>query len=68
MISDVLPLFALVPFQDFINVSFLEAGSNTKTLGVLPTTTAQDLCAQCADKFEVLEPEFYRYNLLTLCP
>uniref|UniRef100_A0A8C7H364 Ras and Rab interactor 3 n=1 Tax=Oncorhynchus kisutch TaxID=8019 RepID=A0A8C7H364_ONCKI len=50
--------------QDFINVSFLEAGSNTKTLGVLPTTTAQDLCAQCADKFEVLEPEFYSLSVL----
>ncbi|XP_023849786.1 ras and Rab interactor 3 [Salvelinus sp. IW2-2015] len=50
--------------QDFINVSFLEAGSNTKTLGVLPTTTAQDLCAQCAGKFEVLEPEFYSLSVL----
>uniref|UniRef100_A0A4W5QHR8 Ras and Rab interactor 3 n=1 Tax=Hucho hucho TaxID=62062 RepID=A0A4W5QHR8_9TELE len=50
--------------QEFINVSFLEVGSNTKTLGVLPTTTAQDLCAQCADKFEVLEPEFYSLSVL----
>ncbi|XP_045079485.1 ras and Rab interactor 3 [Coregonus clupeaformis] len=50
--------------QDFINVSFLEAGSNTKTLGVHPTTTAQDLCAQCADKFEVLEPESYSLSVL----
>ncbi|KAG7461139.1 hypothetical protein MATL_G00206820 [Megalops atlanticus] len=48
--------------QDFINVSFLEAGSNTKTLGARPNTTIQDLCAQCAEKFEVLEPESY-----TLC-
>ncbi|KPP67182.1 ras and Rab interactor 3-like [Scleropages formosus] len=45
--------------QDFINVSFLEAGSNTKTLGARPGTTALDLCTQCAKKFEVLEPECY---------
>ncbi|KAG9344760.1 hypothetical protein JZ751_010447 [Albula glossodonta] len=45
--------------QDFINVSFLEAGSNTKTLGARRDTTAQDLCAQCSEKFEVLEPELY---------
>ncbi|KAI4895460.1 hypothetical protein NFI96_005475 [Prochilodus magdalenae] len=45
--------------QDFINVSFLEAGSNTKTLGVRPNTTARDLSAQCAEKFEVLDPDSY---------
>ncbi|MFT7810601.1 ras and Rab interactor 3 isoform X1 [Arapaima gigas] len=45
--------------QDFINVSFLEAGSNTKTLGAHPGTTAHDICTQCAKKFEVLEPESY---------
>lgn len=50
--------------QDFINVSFLEAGSNTKTLGVRPNTTAQDLCNQCAEKFEVLDPESYCLSLL----
>ncbi|KAK6479127.1 ras and Rab interactor 3-like [Huso huso] len=50
--------------QDFINVSFNEAGSNTKTLGARPDTTAQDLCRQCAEKFEVLEPE--RYGLCVL--
>ncbi|XP_064809408.1 ras and Rab interactor 3 [Oncorhynchus masou masou] len=50
--------------QDFINVSFLEAGCNTKTLRVLPNTTAQDLCAQCADKFEVAEPESYSLSVL----
>lgn len=50
--------------QDFINVSFLEAGSNTKTLGVRPNTTAQDLCNQCADKFEVLDPESYCLSVL----
>ncbi|XP_071238204.1 ras and Rab interactor 3 [Salvelinus alpinus] len=51
-------------FQDFINVSFLEAGCNTKTLRVRPNTTAQDLCAQCADKFEVAEPESYSLSVL----
>ncbi|XP_049319950.1 ras and Rab interactor 3 [Astyanax mexicanus] len=50
--------------QDFINVSFLEAGSNTKTLGVRPNTTAQDLASQCADKFEVLEPDSYCLTVL----
>uniref|UniRef100_A0A8C7L8K1 Ras and Rab interactor 3 n=2 Tax=Oncorhynchus kisutch TaxID=8019 RepID=A0A8C7L8K1_ONCKI len=50
--------------QDFINVSFLEAGCNTKTLRVRPNTTAQDLCAQCADKFEVAEPESYSLSVL----
>lgn len=50
--------------QDFINVSFNEAGSNTKTLGARPDTTAQDLCRQCAEKFEVPEPE--RYGLCVL--
>ncbi|KAL0969748.1 hypothetical protein UPYG_G00231760 [Umbra pygmaea] len=50
--------------QDFINVSFLEAGCNTKTLGVRPTTTAQDLCAQCAEKFEVFDAESYSLTVL----
>uniref|UniRef100_A0A673IRV9 Ras and Rab interactor 3-like n=1 Tax=Sinocyclocheilus rhinocerous TaxID=307959 RepID=A0A673IRV9_9TELE len=50
--------------QDFINVSFLEAGSNTKTLGLRPNTTAQDLCNQCAEKFEVLDPESYCLSVL----
>uniref|UniRef100_A0A671RB61 Ras and Rab interactor 3-like n=1 Tax=Sinocyclocheilus anshuiensis TaxID=1608454 RepID=A0A671RB61_9TELE len=50
--------------QDFINVSFLEAGSNTKTLGLRPNTTAQDLCNQCAEKFEVLDLESYCLSVL----
>ncbi|XP_059376590.1 ras and Rab interactor 3 [Carassius carassius] len=50
--------------QDFINVSFLEAGSNTKTLGLRPNTNAKDLCNQCADKFEVLDPESYCLSVL----
>ncbi|XP_072546002.1 ras and Rab interactor 3 isoform X2 [Salminus brasiliensis] len=50
--------------QDFINISFLEAGSNTKTLGVRPNTTALDLSSQCAEKFEVLEPDSYCLSVL----
>ncbi|KAL2099003.1 hypothetical protein ACEWY4_005483 [Coilia grayii] len=50
--------------QDFINVSLLEAGANTKTLGVRATTSAQDLCAQCAEKFEVLDPDSYCLSVL----
>ncbi|MBN3298765.1 RIN3 protein, partial [Amia calva] len=50
--------------QDFINVSFLEAGSNTKTLGARPSTTTQDLCNQCAEKFEIQDPECYRLCVL----
>ncbi|KAF4083780.1 hypothetical protein AMELA_G00121280 [Ameiurus melas] len=50
--------------QDFITVSFLEACSNTKTLGVDPNTTARDLSAQCAEKFEVLDPDSYCVSVL----
>ncbi|XP_028830726.1 LOW QUALITY PROTEIN: ras and Rab interactor 3-like [Denticeps clupeoides] len=50
--------------QDFISVSFLEAGSGTKTLGVQPNTSAQELCSQCADKFEVPEPGSYCLTVL----
>uniref|UniRef100_A0A8C9W7E9 Ras and Rab interactor 3 n=1 Tax=Scleropages formosus TaxID=113540 RepID=A0A8C9W7E9_SCLFO len=46
--------------QDFINVSFLEVGANTKTLGVQASTTTEDLCGQCAEKFEIAESEAYR--------
>lgn len=55
---------SLCSLQDFINMSFLEAGSNTKTLGVRPNTTAQDLSMQCAEKFEVLDPDSYCLSVL----
>lgn len=42
----------------------MEACSNNKTLGVDPNTTAWDLSAQCAEKFEVLEPESYCLSVL----
>ncbi|KAF4102376.1 hypothetical protein G5714_017176 [Onychostoma macrolepis] len=44
--------------------SSVQAGSNTKTLGLRPNTTAQDLCNQCAEKFEVLDPESYCLSVL----
>ncbi|XP_062325603.1 ras and Rab interactor 3 [Osmerus eperlanus] len=50
--------------QDFITVSLLEAGSNPKTLGVQASTTAQELCEQCAAKFEVPEPDVYSLSVL----
>ncbi|KAL4623848.1 ras and Rab interactor 3-like isoform X1 [Arapaima gigas] len=50
--------------QDFIKVSFLEPGSNTKTLGVQASTTTQELCSQCAEKFEITEPEAYRLYIV----
>ncbi|XP_061098562.1 ras and Rab interactor 3 [Conger conger] len=43
--------------QDFINVSFPDTGAEPKTLCVCPNTTVRDLCAQCADKFLVDDPE-----------
>ncbi|KAG5857339.1 hypothetical protein ANANG_G00018400 [Anguilla anguilla] len=43
--------------QDFINVSFPDAGADPKTLCVCPNTTVRDLCEQCAGKFEVADPE-----------
>ncbi|XP_071395192.1 ras and Rab interactor 3 [Centroberyx affinis] len=38
--------------QDFLTVCCPEMGSNPKTLGVLPTTTIQELVEQCAARFE----------------
>ncbi|XP_048831345.1 ras and Rab interactor 3 isoform X2 [Brienomyrus brachyistius] len=48
------------PVEDFVKVSLLEAGANTKTLGIRASTTIQDLCRHCAETFEVVEPETYR--------
>ncbi|XP_062863539.1 ras and Rab interactor 3 [Trichomycterus rosablanca] len=50
--------------QDFISVSFLEACSNTKTLGVHPNTTSWELSVQCAEKFEVADPASYCLSVL----
>ncbi|XP_029973191.1 ras and Rab interactor 3 [Salarias fasciatus] len=38
--------------RDFLTVCCPEIGSNPKTLGVLPTTTIQQLTEQCATRFE----------------
>ncbi|KAM8833715.1 ras and Rab interactor 3 [Synchiropus picturatus] len=38
--------------QDFLTVCSPEVGSNPKTLGVLPTTTIQQLTEECAARFE----------------
>uniref|UniRef100_UPI0037E808FF ras and Rab interactor 3 isoform X2 n=1 Tax=Semicossyphus pulcher TaxID=241346 RepID=UPI0037E808FF len=38
--------------SDFLTVCCPEAGSNSKTMGVLPTTTIQELTEQCAARFE----------------
>lgn len=38
--------------QDFLTVCCPEVGTNAKTLGVLPTTTIEQLAEQCAARFE----------------
>lgn len=38
--------------RDFLTVCCPEIGTNPKTLGVLPTTTIQQLAEQCAARFE----------------
>ncbi|XP_067403163.1 ras and Rab interactor 3 isoform X2 [Emydura macquarii macquarii] len=43
--------------QDFIFISFLEADAMTRTLATRTDTTAQQLGQQCAEKFEVSDPQ-----------
>ncbi|XP_008819943.2 ras and Rab interactor 3 [Nannospalax galili] len=50
--------------QDFICVSFLEPEQQSRTLASRADTAAQALCAQCAEKFEVTQPEDYRLFVL----
>ncbi|KAJ7345118.1 hypothetical protein JRQ81_001068 [Phrynocephalus forsythii] len=45
--------------QDFIVVSFLEVDSKTRTLAYRIDSTAHQLSQQCAEKFEVSEPQNY---------
>uniref|UniRef100_A0ABM5FBB3 Ras and Rab interactor 3 n=1 Tax=Pogona vitticeps TaxID=103695 RepID=A0ABM5FBB3_9SAUR len=45
--------------QDFIAVSFLEVDSETRTLAYRIDSTAHQLSQQCAEKFEVSEPQNY---------
>ncbi|NXW48428.1 RIN3 protein, partial [Nyctiprogne leucopyga] len=46
--------------QDFISVSFLEIGAQSRTLASRKDTTAEQLSQQCAEKFEVSHPKNYR--------
>ncbi|XP_053232449.1 ras and Rab interactor 3 isoform X1 [Podarcis raffonei] len=45
--------------QDFITISFMEAEANTRTLAYRTDSTTHQLNQQCAEKFEVPEPQNY---------
>ncbi|NWU99968.1 RIN3 protein, partial [Upupa epops] len=45
--------------QDFISVSLLEIGGQSRTLASRKDTTAEQLKQQCAEKFEVCHPKDY---------
>ncbi|NXM70460.1 RIN3 protein, partial [Serilophus lunatus] len=45
--------------QDFISISFLEIGAQSRTLASRSDTTAEKLSQQCAEKFEVSHPKDY---------
>ncbi|NXN11174.1 RIN3 protein, partial [Indicator maculatus] len=45
--------------QDFISISFLEIGAQSRTLASRNDTTAERLSQQCAEKFEVSHPKDY---------
>ncbi|NXP24186.1 RIN3 protein, partial [Scytalopus superciliaris] len=45
--------------QDFISISFLEIGAQSRTLASRSDTTAEKLSQQCAEKFEVSNPKDY---------
>ncbi|XP_072194390.1 ras and Rab interactor 3 [Excalfactoria chinensis] len=46
--------------QDFISITFLEIGAQSRTLASRNDTTSEHLCQQCAEKFEVSHPNIYR--------
>ncbi|NXW87470.1 RIN3 protein, partial [Alopecoenas beccarii] len=46
--------------QDFISISFLQIGAQSRTLASRNDTTAEQLSQQCAEKFEVSHPKDYR--------
>uniref|UniRef100_A0A8D2AMD4 Ras and Rab interactor 3 n=1 Tax=Sciurus vulgaris TaxID=55149 RepID=A0A8D2AMD4_SCIVU len=50
--------------QDFICVSYLEPEQQSRTLASRADTVAQALCAQCAEKFEVTQPQEHRLFVL----
>ncbi|XP_029453686.1 ras and Rab interactor 3 isoform X2 [Rhinatrema bivittatum] len=45
--------------QDFITISLEEPESKARTLATRPDTSTELLCQQCAEKFEVREPQSY---------
>ncbi|NXP52653.1 RIN3 protein, partial [Heliornis fulica] len=45
--------------QDFISISYLEIGAQSRTLASRNDTTTEQLRQQCAEKFEVSHPEDY---------
>ncbi|XP_023587516.1 ras and Rab interactor 3 [Trichechus manatus latirostris] len=50
--------------QDFICVSYLEPEQQSRTLASRADTLAQALCEQCAEKFEVAQPQDHRLFVL----
>uniref|UniRef100_A0A8C3WHT0 Ras and Rab interactor 3 n=1 Tax=Catagonus wagneri TaxID=51154 RepID=A0A8C3WHT0_9CETA len=50
--------------QDFICVSYLEPEQQSRTLASRADTQAEALCAQCAEKFEVVQPQEHRLFVL----
>lgn len=50
--------------QDFICVSYLEPEHQARTLASRADTLAEALCAQCAEKFEVPQPQDHRLFVL----
>ncbi|XP_016061207.1 PREDICTED: ras and Rab interactor 3 [Miniopterus natalensis] len=50
--------------QDFICVSYLEPEQQSRTLASRADTLATALCAQCAEKFEVEQPQDHRLFVL----
>uniref|UniRef100_A0A8B9QV40 Ras and Rab interactor 3 n=1 Tax=Apteryx owenii TaxID=8824 RepID=A0A8B9QV40_APTOW len=46
--------------QDFISISFLEIGAQSRTLASRNDTTAEQLSQQCAEKFDISQPKDYR--------
>ncbi|KAI5162529.1 Ras And Rab Interactor 3 [Manis pentadactyla] len=50
--------------QDFISVSYLEPERQARTLASRADTQAEALCAQCAEKFEVAQPQDHRLFVL----
>uniref|UniRef100_A0A8C8EB38 VPS9 domain-containing protein n=1 Tax=Otus sunia TaxID=257818 RepID=A0A8C8EB38_9STRI len=52
-------IYPHISLQDFISISFLEIGAQSRTLASRNDTTAEQLSQQCAEKFEVSHPKDY---------